>query len=236
MVLIQVSTIVCKEFDYERIRNSTCVRSVVLVPMEKVQMVRALTVFGYDDAPHGHAEVLLDNIELDESCLVLGEGRGFEIAQSRLGPGRIHHCMRAVGLASRCYELMIDRSMSRETFGKPLCQHGGCQEMIADSRADLECARLLTLSCAAAIDNLGPNKARDQISLIKYAVPELAFRVIDRAVQVHGGAGVCQDFPLARALAGMRTLRIADGPDAVHKRTVARMEVKKALKASQSRL
>eukprot|EP00557_Chaetoceros_sp_GSL56_P012815 CAMPEP_0176482722 /NCGR_PEP_ID=MMETSP0200_2-20121128/3528_1 /TAXON_ID=947934 /ORGANISM="Chaetoceros sp., Strain GSL56" /LENGTH=446 /DNA_ID=CAMNT_0017879059 /DNA_START=89 /DNA_END=1429 /DNA_ORIENTATION=+ len=210
--------------------------TVVLVPMEKVHLVRALTVFGYDDAPHGHAEVRLDNIELDESCIILGEGKGFEIAQSRLGPGRIHHCMRAVGLAARCYELMIERSTSRETFGKRLWQHGGCQEMIADSRADLECARLLTLSCASAIDNLGAHKARDQIALIKYAVPELAFRVIDRAVQVHGGAGVCQDFPLARALAGMRTLRIADGPDAVHKRTVARMEVRKALKASRSRL
>lgn len=210
--------------------------TVVLVPMEKVKVVRALTVFGYDDAPHGHAEVHLDNIDLDESCIILGEGRGFEIAQSRLGPGRIHHCMRAVGLAARCYELMIERSISRETFGKRLCQHGGCQEMIADSRADLECARLLTLSCASAIDNLGAHQARDQIALIKYAVPELAFRVIDRAVQVHGGAGVCQDHPLARALAGMRTLRIADGPDAVHKRTVARMEVRKALKASRSRL
>lgn len=210
--------------------------TVVIVPMEKIQMVRALTVFGYDDAPHGHAEVSMNNIELDESCLVLGEGRGFEIAQSRLGPGRIHHCMRAVGLASRCYELMVERSILRETFGKKLCEHGGCQEMIADSRADLECAKLLTLSCASAIDNLGVNKARDQIAMIKYTVPELAFRIIDRAVQVHGGAGVCQDFPLARALAGMRTLRIADGPDAVHKRTVARIEVKKALKASKSRL
>lgn len=210
--------------------------TVVAVPMEQIQMVRALTVFGYDDAPHGHAEVKMDNIELDESCLILGEGKGFEIAQSRLGPGRIHHCMRAVGLAARCYELMLDRSIKRETFGKRLCQHGGCQEMIADSRADLEMARLLTLSCASAIDNVGANGARDQIGLIKYAVPELAFRIIDRSVQVHGGAGVCQDFPLARALAGMRTLRIADGPDAVHKRTVARLEVRKAVQMAQSRL
>jgi len=144
--------------------------------------------------------------------------------------------MRAVGLAARCYELMIERSLQRETFGKRLCEHGGCQEMIADSRAELEMARLLTLSCASAIDNIGADKARDQIALIKYAVPDLAFRVIDRAVQVHGGAGVCQDFPLAKALAGMRTLRIADGPDAVHKRTVARLEIRKALKMKQNRL
>ena len=158
--------------------------TVVLVPMEKVKMVRALTVMGYDDAPHGHAEVALENIELDESCLVLGEGKGYQIAQSRLGPGRIHHCMRAVGMAARCYELMLERSMARKTFGKYLCEHGGCQEMIADSRADLECARLLTLSCASAIDNMGAKHARDQISMIKFSVPELAYRVIDRALQV----------------------------------------------------
>lgn len=207
--------------------------TVVIVPMERIQLIRPLTVFGYDDAPHGHAEVRMDNIHLDENCLVLGEGRGFEIAQSRLGPGRIHHCMRAVGLATRCYELMIQRSLQRETFGKKLCQHGGCQEMIADSKADIESARLLTLSCASAIDSVGPHKARDLIAMIKYAVPELAIRVIDRAVQVHGGAGVCNDFILARALANMRTLRIADGPDAVHKRTVARIEVKKAYRLSK---
>jgi len=227
---------VSSQSDGESPTGAHGVHTVVVVPMEKIQMVRALTVFGYDDAPHGHAEVKMENIELDESCLVLGEGKGFEIAQSRLGPGRIHHCMRAVGLAARCYELMLKRSMERETFGKRLCQHGGCQEMIADSRADLEAARLLTLSCASAIDNLGANKARDQIAMIKYAVPELAFRIIDRAVQVHGGAGVSQDFPLARALAGMRTLRIADGPDAVHKRTVAKIEIRRASKMFNSRL
>lgn len=207
--------------------------TVVIVPMKSIELVRPLTVFGYDDAPHGHAEVRMDNIHLDESCLILGEGRGFEIAQSRLGPGRIHHCMRAVGLAARCYELMIQRSLERETFGKKLFQHGGCQEMIADSKADLESARLLTLSCASAIDSIGPHKARDLIAMIKYAVPNLAIRVIDRAVQVHGGAGVCSDFILARALASMRTLRIADGPDAVHKRTLARIEVNKSYRQSK---
>ena len=152
--------------------------------MDKVKMVRALTVFGYDDAPHGHAEVALENIQLDASNLVLGEGKGFVIAQSRLGPGRIHHCMRAVGLASRCYELMLVRSIERKTFGQRLCEHGGCQEKIADSKSDLDAARLLTLSCAAAIDEFGANKARDKIASIKVSVPQLAHRVIDNAVQV----------------------------------------------------
>jgi len=204
--------------------------TVVVLPMSKVKLVRPLTVFGYDDAPHGHAEVALEGIELDKSNLILGEGKGFEIAQSRLGPGRIHHCMRAVGLAARCYELMIERSLCRETFGKLLWEHGGCQEAIADSRIDIEAARLLTLSCAAAIDDHGAVKARDKIAMIKVAVPNLALKVIDRAIQVHGGAGVCGDYPLARALAGMRTLRIADGPDEVHKRTIALIEIKKAKK------
>ena len=206
--------------------------TVVLVPMNTpgVRLERALTVFGYDDAPHGHAEVSLTDVEVDASALILGEGRGFEIAQSRLGPGRIHHCMRAVGLAARCYELMLQRSLSRKTFGKYLAEHGSCQDMIADSAADLEAARLLTLSCAATIDEKGPKGARDKIASIKVSVPELTSRAVDRAVQVHGGAGVCQDFPLARALAGLRTLRIADGPDAVHRRTVARIEIKKTLK------
>lgn len=206
--------------------------TVCLVPMNTpgVRLERALTVFGYDDAPHGHAEVSLTNVEVDSSALILGEGRGFEIAQSRLGPGRIHHCMRAVGLAARCYELMLQRSVSRKTFGKYLAEHGSCQEMIADSAADLEAARLLTLSCAAAIDEMGPKGARDKIASIKVSVPELTSRVVDRAVQLFGGAGVCQDFPLARALTGLRTLRIADGPDAVHRRTVARIEIKKTLK------
>jgi len=201
--------------------------TVVMLPIDKVKMMRELTVFGYDDAPHGHAQVALENIELDESCLILGEGRGFEIAQSRLGPGRIHHCMRAVGIAARCYELMLERTLSRKTFGKYLYEHGGCQEMIADSLSDLECARLLTLSCAASIDNFGADAARDKIASIKVSVPELTHRVVDRALQVFGGAGVSGDFPFARALSALRTLRIADGPDAVHKRTVAKLEISK---------
>ena len=206
--------------------------TVVLVPMDTpgVRLVRPLHVFGYDDAPHGHAEVELTNVQLGADDLVLGEGRGFEIAQSRLGPGRIHHCMRAVGLAARCYELMLRRVVSRQTFGRYLAEHGGCQEMIADSASDLEAARLLTLSCAAAIDERGAKGARDKIACIKVAVPELASRVVDRAVQVYGGAGVCQDYCLARALTGLRTLRIADGPDAVHRRTVARFEIRNTLR------
>ncbi len=210
-------------------------QSMVIVPMdtEGLRIIRPLSVLGYYDSPEGHAEIQMTNVRVPKENLILGEGRGFEIAQGRLGPGRIHHCMRAVGLAARCYELMIQRSLERETFGKKLFQHGGCQEMIADSKADLESARLLTLSCASAIDSIGPHKARDLIAMIKYAVPNLAIRVIDRAVQVHGGAGVCSDFILARALASMRTLRIADGPDAVHKRTVARIEVNKSYRHSK---
>eukprot|EP00567_Pseudictyota_dubia_P000708 CAMPEP_0197463736 /NCGR_PEP_ID=MMETSP1175-20131217/62603_1 /TAXON_ID=1003142 /ORGANISM="Triceratium dubium, Strain CCMP147" /LENGTH=349 /DNA_ID=CAMNT_0042999575 /DNA_START=372 /DNA_END=1424 /DNA_ORIENTATION=- len=205
--------------------------TIVLVPIDSpgVRLVRPLTVFGYDDAPHGHAEVHLEDVQLNASSLILGEGRGFEIAQARLGPGRIHHCMRAVGQAARCFEHMMERTLERETFGKPLWKHGMTQEMIADSAADLEAARLLTLSCAADIDEKGAKGARGKIAMIKFAVPELTHRVVDRAVQVFGGAGVSGDFPLARLLSGLRTLRIADGPDAVHKRTLALLEVKKAL-------
>lgn len=204
--------------------------TVVLIPLNHpgVEMVRPLTVFGYDDAPHGHAEVALHGIRTAPSDLIIGEGSGFQVAQSRLGPGRIHHCMRSIGLAARCYELMLQRTLERKTFGKFLWEHGGCQEMIADSASDLEAARLLTLSCAAAMDDVGAKRARDKIASIKVTVPELTSRVVDRAVQVFGGAGVSGDFPLARALAGLRTLRIADGPDAVHKRTVAQLEIKKA--------
>lgn len=199
------------------------------------RLVRPLTVFGYDDAPHGHAEVHLDNVALGSDSVLLGEGRGFEIAQARLGPGRIHHCMRAVGQAQRCYDAMIRRVFTRRTFGKELYRHGGCQNEIADSITDLTAARLLTLSCAAAMDECGNVAARNQIAMIKVAVPELTYRVVDRAVQIFGGAGVCGDHVLARTLAGLRTLRLADGPDAVHRRTLALMEVKKAAK-EQKRL
>jgi len=211
--------------------------TVVLINMNDpgVELVRPLTVFGYDDAPHGHAEVSLSQIHVSPNDLIIGEGSGFQVAQSRLGPGRIHHCMRSIGLAQRCFELMLERSLTRSTFGKLLAEHGACQEQIADSVSDLEAARLLTLSCAAAMDQYGARAARDKIASIKVAVPELTGRVVDRAVQIFGGAGVSDDFPLARALAGLRSLRIADGPDAVHKRTVALMEIKKAKRALQQR-
>eukprot|EP00970_Alexandrium_tamarense_P007233 scaffold1289_cov188-Alexandrium_tamarense.AAC.7 len=244
-------------------------QTVVIVPMPQtgVRCVRPLTVFGYDDAPHGHAEVWLESVELGMESVVLGEGRGFEISQSRLGPGRIHHCMRAVGLgehnisvdkdllfnkylfrltttqpllsyspAARCYELMLERTFQRKTFGRFLYEHGSCREMVADSAADIESARLLTLSCAEEIDRLGARGARDKIALIKVVVPELTSRVVDRAVQIFGGAGVCGDFPLARALVGLRTLRIADGPDAVHKQSLALLELKKAKQRMLSRV
>ncbi|EED86410.1 ACYL-COA dehydrogenase [Thalassiosira pseudonana CCMP1335] len=213
-------------------------QTVVIVPMPQtgVRCVRPLTVFGYDDAPHGHAEVWLESVDLGMESVVLGEGRGFEISQSRLGPGRIHHCMRAVGLAARCYELMLERTFQRKTFGRFLYEHGSCREMVADSAADIESARLLTLSCAEEIDRLGARGARDKIALIKVVVPELTSRVVDRAVQVFGGAGVCGDFPLARALVGLRTLRIADGPDAVHKQSLALLELKKAKQRMLSRV
>ena len=174
----------------------------------------------------------LKNVTVTTDSILLGEGKGFTIAQARLGPGRIHHCMRAIGLASRCYELMIQRTTERKTFGRYLWQHGGCQEIIANSASELEMARLMTLACAAAIDENGAARARDKIGMIKYAVPKLACSIVDRAVQVFGGAGVSSDFILARSLASLRTLRIADGPDAVHKRTVASLEVKRFLKKS----
>lgn len=218
--------------------NPHKLHTVVLVPMEKVRLVRPLTVFGLDDAPHGHAEVVLEDIVVKQEDLILGEGRGFEIAQSRLGPGRIHHCMRAVGMAARCYNLMVQRSMERVTFGKPLYQHGMTQDMIATSKSDLDAARLLTLDCAAAIDAVGAQQARDKIASIKVRVPHLTHQIVNRAIQLFGGAGVCQDFPLARIYTGLRTLQIADGPDAVHKRTLALLEVKKLQKqnAKQKKL
>lgn len=214
--------------------------TIVLVPLPHpgVRVKRALTVMGYDDAPVGHAEVELNGVRLTSEHLVLGEGSGFRVSQARLGPGRIHHCMRAIGMATRSYELMLQRVLERKTFGKFLWEHGGCQEMIADSVSDLECARLMTLSCAAALDDIGPRLARDKIASIKVTVPQLTYRVVDRAIQVHGGGGLSEDFPLAKFLSGLRSLRIADGPDAVHKRTVAMIEVKKAKKvqANRSRL
>lgn len=203
--------------------------TIVMVPMPHpaVKMVRPLTVFGYDDAPFGHAEVALEGISLTSVHLIGGEGSGFKVSQARLGPGRIHHCMRAIGVAQRCYDLMLQRTVERKTFGKFLWQHGSVQRDIADSFADLNQARLLTLQCAHEMDLHGPRASRKYISSIKVAVPQLMTQVIDRALQVHGGAGVSEDYVLAKALANMRTLRIADGPDEVHRQSVALLELKR---------
>ena len=202
-------------------------QSMVLVPMNTpgVKVVRNLLVFGYEDQ-HGHAEVSFTNVRVPVANLLGPEGEGFALAQARLGPGRIHHCMRAIGMAERALSLMIKRSIVRETFGKQLVQQGVVQDWIAQARIDIEQARLLVLKAAWMIDTVGSKGARKEIAAIKVAVPQMAQRVIDNAIQAHGGAGVCQDTPLASMYAGIRTLRIVDGPDEVHIRDIARLEIK----------
>ncbi|MCA6251696.1 MAG: acyl-CoA dehydrogenase family protein [Phenylobacterium sp.] len=205
-------------------------QSQVLVPLDTpgIKVLRMLPVFGYDDAPHGHAEVLLENVRVQvEESLVLGEGRGFEISQARLGPGRIHHCMRTIGAAEVDLEKMCSRLMTRKAFGKYISEHSVWEERIARARIDIEMTRLLCLKAADMMDKAGNKVARMEIAMIKVQAPTMAIKVIDDAIQAHGGGGVTSDFGLARAYASQRTLRLADGPDEVHNRTIARMELAK---------
>jgi alkylation response protein AidB-like acyl-CoA dehydrogenase len=204
-------------------------QSMILVPRNTpgVRVERNLPVFGFDDAPHGHGEVRFEDVRVPASNILLGEGRGFEIAQGRLGPGRIHHCMRVIGVAERALEKMCQRLMTRTAFGKRIYEHSVWEERIADARIDIECARLLTLKAAYMMDTVGNKVARGEIAMIKVKAPNMALRVIDDAIQAFGGAGVTTDSGLARAYASMRTLRLADGPDEVHRRTIARLELKR---------
>jgi acyl-CoA dehydrogenase len=204
-------------------------QSQILVPLDTpgVKVVRMLPVFGFDDAPHGHAEVILDNVRVPRENLLLGEGRGFEIAQGRLGPGRIHHCMRTIGVAEAALEKMVKRLLSRTAFGKRIADHSVWEQRVADARTNIEMTRLLCLKAADMMDKVGNKEARQEIAMIKVAAPLMALKIIDEAIQAHGGGGVTTDFGLAKAYAGIRTLRLADGPDEVHNRAIARMEFAK---------
>lgn len=220
------------DFDAPRHRQ----QSMILVPVDApgVDILRPLSVFGYDDAPHGHMEVVLDNVRVPAENMLLGEGRGFEIAQGRLGPGRIHHCMRTIGVAERALEMMCARLASREVFGKKVFEHSLWEERIAEARTDLEMTRLLCLKAAFMMDTVGNKVAQSEIAMIKVAGPRMALKILDNAIQAHGGGGVSDDFGLAKMYAHIRTLRLADGPDEVHNRAISRIEMKKHLDRSQA--
>jgi acyl-CoA dehydrogenase len=202
-------------------------QSMMVVPIDApgITVLRSLTVFGYEDRV-GHAEITFENVRVPVSDILVGEGEGFAISQARLGPGRIHHCMRSIGVAERALELMCRRARGRVTFGKPLAERENIQDWIAESRIGIDMVRLLTMRAAYLMDTVGNKAARTEIAQIKVAVPEVVLKVIDRAIQVHGGAGVTDDFPLASMYAHMRTVRIVDGPDEVHKRAIARHELR----------
>ena len=217
-------SIVMGKTDFEAQRHAQ--QSMILMPLDApgVKILRHLPVFGYDDAPHGHMEIELEDVRVPAENILLGEGRGFEIAQGRLGPGRIHHCMRTIGVAEEAIEKMAKRLLSRVAFGKAVAEHSVWEQRIAEARIDIEMCRLLCLKAADMMDKAGNKAAQAEIAMIKVAAPRMALRIIDDAIQAHGGAGVSEDFGLAKAYAGIRTLRLADGPDEVHNRAIARLE------------
>jgi acyl-CoA dehydrogenase len=210
-------------------------QSMILVPADSpgVEVLRYLPVFGYDDAPHGHAEVDLKDVRVPADSILLGEGRGFEIAQGRLGPGRIHHCMRSIGVAERALELMCKRLNARVAFGKPISSQSIWHERIAESRCRFDQARLMVLKAAYMMDTVGNKVAKKEIAMIKVIVPSMTLKVVDWAIQAHGGGGVSDQFPLAKLWAGQRTLRLADGPDEVHRNAIAKLELAQHLNRSQ---